>query len=88
MAAETEFGWALVFSRLDVLHVLATEDGLNGLPLSEVAERAHMSIDVTEGFLRGLAMSHEAEQREGRWHATTRGMTLIHPPEDWASAPF
>ena len=88
MAAETDFGWALVYSRLDVLHVLATEGGLNGLPLSEVAERAHMSSDITEGFLRGLAMSHEAEQRDGRWHATTRGMALIHSPAEWAEAPF
>ena len=88
MAAETDFGWALVFSRLDVLHVLAMEGGPNGLLLSEVAERAHMSTDITEGFLRGLALAHEAEQREGRWHATTRGMTLIHPPAEWAEAPF
>ena len=88
MAAETDFGWALVYSRLDVLHVLATEGSTGGLPLSEVAERAHMSIDITEGFLRGLALAHEAEQRDGRWHATTRGMTLICPPAEWAEAPF
>jgi hypothetical protein len=87
MAAETDFGWALVYSRLDVLYLLAEHPGA-GFTTAEIALYSDMPIDITEGFLRGLALAHEAEQRDGRWHATTRGMTLIHPPAEWAEAPF
>ena len=69
-----------------MLHVLVTEGGAAGLTPSDVAQATGADTNTAPALLRGLEMVREAECRNGRWFATTRGQAVVVSFDEWMAS--